>query len=78
MLVAVCMLKSAIPLEHTLLSLYCEPPPPSPVAVESIGGERGLGGRQNKLCPVFVPASAIGGVSGGRGVWFTIGELVAL
>ena len=80
MLVAVCTLRSAIEPEHTLLPVYREPASAMVVVLESLGREEGgLGGRQNKLCPVFVPASALGGVAdvGGLGTC-VVGELVAL
>ena len=67
MLVAVCTLKSAIALEHTLVSSSYSRDPGADAgagAVESLGGDGELDGRQNKLCPVLVPASALEGVLG--------------
>ena len=78
MLVAVCTLQSAISVEHTLVPLYCEPGVAEAEESSARGGERGLGGRQNKLCPVLVPASAMGGVAGGTPDTCVTGELVAL
>lgn len=52
------MLKSAIALEHTLLSTDCEPA----VAVSCDREWAVVGGYQNKLCPVLVAASALVGV----------------
>lgn len=65
-------LKSAIALEHTLFSSsYCDPASVVPVAVvvvplevvgccEEVGMVVGVAVYQSKLCPVLVPASALG------------------
>ncbi len=64
-------LRSAIALEHILFSSsYCDPDSAVPVAVllvllevgrcEKVGVALGVAVCQNKLCPVLVPASALG------------------
>ena len=65
-------LKSAIALEHTLFSSsYCDPASVVPVVVvlvllevvgrcKEVGVAVGVAVCQNKLCPVLVPASALG------------------
>jgi hypothetical protein len=61
-------LKSAIALEHTLFSSsYCDPDSVVPAAVllvleccAEVGVAVGVAVCQNKLCPVLVPASALG------------------
>ena len=67
-------LKLAISLEHTLFSSsYCDPASVMPVAVvlhvvllevvghwKEVGVAVGVAVCQNKLCPVLVPASALG------------------
>ena len=78
MLVAVCTLRSAIALEHTLLSSYSSDLDVVTWSVESLGGESELEGRQYRLCPVLVPASALEGVLVGVSVTCVEGELVAL